>query len=176
MSSPKSKKTESLIEKAIKVSERVQIKDVALLGSSSRWRGFGSKIGNNFATTFNAQGDLSSDKTKLFAIINFAIEMQNEDNKPIADITADFLVAYSINNTRGLKKEHYDAFATYNGIYNAWPYWREFVQSITSKMQMPTLTIPVYRFGNDELPKTEGFIESKKQAKKIKKKVKSKPN
>lgn len=37
------------------------------------------------------------------------------------------------------------AFARINGIYNAWPYFREVVQSTVSRMGLPPLVIPVYR-------------------------------
>jgi len=35
------------------------------------------------------------------------------------------------------------AFATFNATFNAWPYWREFVQSMTSRMGLPSVVIPV---------------------------------
>jgi len=37
------------------------------------------------------------------------------------------------------------AFARTNGIYNAWPYWREFVQNMIARMNLPPLVIPVFR-------------------------------
>jgi preprotein translocase subunit SecB len=30
-----------------------------------------------------------------------------------------------------------------NGIYNIWPYWREYVQTTTSRLGLPPLTLPV---------------------------------
>jgi hypothetical protein len=32
---------------------------------------------------------------------------------------------------------------TINPISNAWPYWREFVQSMSSRMGFPALTVPL---------------------------------
>jgi preprotein translocase subunit SecB len=37
------------------------------------------------------------------------------------------------------------AFAKSNGMLNVWPYWREFVQSITSRAGLPPLTVPLFR-------------------------------
>jgi hypothetical protein len=41
--------------------------------------------------------------------------------------------------------ETLEAFARFNGIFNAWPYWREYVQSATSQMGLPRLILPVFR-------------------------------
>jgi hypothetical protein len=32
---------------------------------------------------------------------------------------------------------------TVNPIYHSWPYWREFVQSMSSRMGFPALTVPL---------------------------------
>ena len=37
------------------------------------------------------------------------------------------------------------AFAEHSGLHTAWPYWREFVQSATTRLGLPALTIPVFR-------------------------------
>ena len=34
------------------------------------------------------------------------------------------------------------------GLLNIWPYWREFVQSMTPRMGQPTLTLPLIQLGN----------------------------
>lgn len=42
-------------------------------------------------------------------------------------------------------KAEINAFANVNGVYNAWPYFREFVQTTTQRMNLPPLILPVYR-------------------------------
>jgi len=41
-------------------------------------------------------------------------------------------------------------FAETNGLYNAWPYWREFVQNTAARMSLPGLTVPVLRLGRSQ--------------------------
>ena len=36
-------------------------------------------------------------------------------------------------------------FASRNGIFNAWPFFREFVQSTVARMGMPPLMIPLFK-------------------------------
>lgn len=38
-----------------------------------------------------------------------------------------------------------DQFAKINPIYNVWAYWREFVQNMTTRMNLPVLTMPLLK-------------------------------
>jgi len=164
----------ALIEKALKVSDRIQFEDVYLLGNTCKWKSFASDKENNFKVDNVAQGSLSNDKQNLLSIVNFVVDMQNEDNTSIAEISVDYLLVYSIKDTKGLTKKHYDAFSTYNAVFNAWPYLREFIQNITSRMQIPTLTLPVYRFGNEGLLQTKDYAINSEDNKPKRKKIKTK--
>jgi hypothetical protein len=37
------------------------------------------------------------------------------------------------------------AFCRTNAMLNSWPYWREFVQNTSVRMNMPPLTLPLFR-------------------------------
>ena len=60
-------------------------------------------------------------------------------------IVAMFMLQYRLSSFEGLTKANFNAFGEMNGLYNAWPYWREFVQATTVRMGLPPFTIPVYR-------------------------------
>jgi hypothetical protein len=60
-------------------------------------------------------------------------------------INATFILEYEISSASDLADEQFRAFARTNGIYNAWPYWREYVQSTTARMGLPPIMIPVFR-------------------------------
>jgi hypothetical protein len=40
-----------------------------------------------------------------------------------------------------------EEFARVNGVYNAWPYLREYVQTTVSRMNLPPLLLPLLRVG-----------------------------
>jgi hypothetical protein len=61
-------------------------------------------------------------------------------------IEADFVLIYAVGTLEGITQKNLDVFGQINGVFNAWPYWREFVQSTTTRMGLPPLTIPAYRF------------------------------
>ena len=43
-------------------------------------------------------------------------------------------------------REDLEAFCAMNGVFNAWPYAREFVQSSMARMNLPALVLPVMRY------------------------------
>lgn len=68
------------------------------------------------------------------------------------EIVGVFLLSYRIREERQpqLLEEPIEvaasdltSFAHFNATFNAWPYWREFVQSITGRMGLPVVTIPI---------------------------------
>jgi hypothetical protein len=67
-------------------------------------------------------------------------------------INAVFLIDYQARPERQQKLideplevdvEDVRAFAEYNSTFNAWPYWREFVQSMCARMGLPQVVVPV---------------------------------
>jgi hypothetical protein len=84
------------------------------------------------------------------AIAEVREEKEAEEEKPHADpdliVEASFILIYSVDSFDGLDEKNIEAFAVTNGVFNAWPYWREFVQNTTVRMGLSPLTIPVFRF------------------------------
>jgi len=78
-------------------------------------------------------------------------------NKPVMKIEATFYTSFSIDGTDPDVPDgddieldfegSYSAFTTHfykiNPIVNAWPYWREFVQNMSTRMGYPALTMPM---------------------------------
>lgn len=57
-------------------------------------------------------------------------------------IEADFLVEYEVMNA--LEDSAIAAFANYNAVHNAWPFWRQHVFDIVSRARLPHLEIPLF--------------------------------
>jgi hypothetical protein len=54
-------------------------------------------------------------------------------------ISATFELRYRLPEGFGASSEELEAFARTNGVFNAWPYWREFLQAMTA------IVLPLYR-------------------------------
>ena len=71
---------------------------------------------------------------------------ESSEADPIFQIQASFMLRYGAKSIAEFDDSVFEAFAKTNGVFNAWPYWREFVQSMTLRMGIPGVTIPVFRF------------------------------
>lgn len=60
-------------------------------------------------------------------------------------LDASFLLVYTAANLDGVEDHCFKHFADVNGPYNAWPYWRELVQTATGRVGLSGITIPVFR-------------------------------
>ncbi len=72
--------------------------------------------------------------------------------KPLAadllcSVMAEFELRYALPKELKVTSEVLQKFANVNAIYNVWPYWREIVQNLTTRMDFPPLTLPVFRIG-----------------------------
>lgn len=68
----------------------------------------------------------------------------NEESKVILQISADFLASYT--SSEQLVEECLKEFATRHVGFHVWPYWREAVQSASSKLGLPkTIHVPFYK-------------------------------
>jgi len=116
--------------------------------------------------------EVQADKKNGYVVVitkfHFEAFTESKTQKPIILIDASFVLSYKIENFEGLTQEGFEQFANLNGIYNAWPYWREFVQNTVTRMGLPSLSIPVFRIVEKKKKKT---IKQKVGKKKVKKKT-----
>lgn len=156
--------------KVVQVSDRVTLEDIRLLESRCQQSLItNTKSSLSFKISRSAKVVPPKENNILVVIAHFVFQAFKEgEDKNFATIEATFLLAYRISTREGLTDDHYQEFANMNGIYNAWPYWREFVQNTIARMSLPPLTIPVFRLVG---PKK---IDNAQQ--KASNKVKGKPN
>jgi len=140
-------KTMTLMEQALLVSGRVQLEDVRLIRSQSSMEPEALQGGKRFDITRTTK--VLPDKEKkhilVFASFKFKCFSEGKADKQIIGIGAEFLLTYTIGDFDGLTDEGIKEFGNLNGVFNAWPYWREFVQNTIARMNLPPLTIPVFR-------------------------------
>lgn len=152
----------SPFELAAQVAEHVQIVDVQVLESRSRQ--------NSFAMIQDLPSALNSIKSVahriekasslLFVEASFELRLfqQNKkrptapgeakpsDSAAMVEIDCTLLLVYRVSTPETVQEPQLKAFAEVNGIYNAYPYWREFAQSMAARMGVPGLVVPVFRF------------------------------
>ena len=151
-------KSENKVAAGLLVSNRVQLKDVRLINCKCDQTP-GATIGKK-AYDINYSTEVQVDKKNGYVIVtakfHFEAFTESKTQKPAIFIDASFLLAYKIENFEGLTQKGFEQFANLNGIYNAWPYWREFVQNTVTRMGLPSLSIPVFRIVQSRTKKSVG--------------------
>jgi hypothetical protein len=88
----------------------------------------------------------------LGAVVRIAIS----GNAPTADgnpvrtdgsfyLDAKFGIRYLLASLDGITQEMAAAFGNVNGVFNIWPFWREFVQSMTTRMGLPPIVVELLK-------------------------------
>lgn len=71
-----------------------------------------------------------------------------EDTPVLGEIEAVYRLDYKVTDEALVEDtDAIQEFATHNAPHQAWPFWREFVDSQTSKMRLPRLILPMQTIG-----------------------------
>ncbi|MCD4830595.1 MAG: hypothetical protein K8R02_02160 [Anaerohalosphaeraceae bacterium] len=154
------------LELAIQISDQIELKEVRLLESSCSQQQVFVQGEKQFDINRTVRVEVDMDSKNIMVFPTFELKGYSESealkqNNPFLNIKAVFLLVYQAKDLSNFNQKAFDSFGQANGIYNAWPYWREYVQNTTSRMGLPVLTVPVFRV----------IASSKKQS--VPKKVKS---
>ncbi len=159
---------------AIKLSEQVQLDDVRLISCKSNQEPCVLAGKNSFSINHFIEVEADKEQSYIFIVANFDFEAFKEGHEKedsFAKIKASFLLSYKVESLEGINDKCLTSFGKLNGVYNAWPYWREFVQNMIVRMGLPTLTIPVFRLFEPKIikqPKKKVLAKDKVSAKKAK--------
>jgi hypothetical protein len=139
------------MELAAPISARVTIQGIMLVESNLRRTpdtlGTRSKLRVNIKVA-NVSYRIETESGKLIVLPTFELSAEREidsEDPPFLSIRASFALEYTVESINDFGDENIRAFAETNGIFNAWPYWREYVQSTSARMGFPVMTIPVFR-------------------------------
>lgn len=78
-------------------------------------------------------------------------DLDHED-PPDVEIQGTFDLDYTVLGEADLSADDLESFALANGTLHAWPYWREFADSTTQRMQIPRLVIGVFKIPSSHDP------------------------
>jgi preprotein translocase subunit SecB len=62
------------------------------------------------------------------------------------DATFELVYSYPPETTPPPTPEELQAFADTNSLMNCWPYWRELVQNMVARMNLPPFLVPLIRY------------------------------
>lgn len=105
---------------------------------------------------------LRDDVDTLYVEVEFGFEAMpseasDEPSEATVELTATFLLVYTLDSAANFEDDALEHFAAMNGAYNAWPYWRELVQSVAGRVGLSGIVLPVFR---PEVRRLEQPLES----------------
>jgi len=164
-SHPETKK--DLFQLAIPVAEQVEILDVLLVQCdatrSSKFVFKGDELTLTTGVAKLAFGRNEESK-RLSIYLTFGVRLARDaDEGPdvLVNVAAKFVLVYSVKSFEGIDEDHVHAFSLTNGVFNAWPYWREFVQTTTGRMGLPRpVIVPVFRLGENPFEDFASEVDS----------------
>jgi hypothetical protein len=74
------------------------------------------------------------------------------ESSDVVKLDAAFVLIYSLPDDAKFDDRCAKYFAELNGAYNAWPYWRELVQTATGRVGLGGIMVPVYHPIAAEVP------------------------
>ncbi|MFP3937083.1 MAG: hypothetical protein ACLFVW_01985 [Phycisphaerae bacterium] len=136
------------------VAREVELKDIRVVSFAAEQRPelIGPKMDVRQGIDTETTADAEAGEIRVTARFTAdALPLEQESADVAVRIAVTFELAYHCEAVEGLSEEALEAFGKINGVYNSWPYWREFVHSTTARMGLPPLIMPVFRL-SDHLP------------------------
>ncbi len=107
----------------------------------------------------------SADTRNVVAVqISFSILGNYENGDEGLRVEAVIGLLYAVNWINQATEEDIAAFSQAVAVNNAWPYWREFVQSMTVRMGLPPLRIPLLRMDQLHFTQSERKANPRQEA------------
>lgn len=138
---------------AARLAAKSDLMDIRMVKSSFEHRGFpqnGSPISYHLNINPDAKMAETSDKFVMSAEFTIEISQDIEDEtNDIARIEFVLVGMYNIEEELEFTEEEVDAFSKSTGIFALYPYAREYVQSVTSRLGLPALTLGLHKVSTD---------------------------
>lgn len=92
------------------------------------------------------EGPDSSGFFLVLATMDARVVPDEGDGEPFVHVLVRFELRYRLREGFTATRSDLNEFARGNGIFNAWPYFREAIQTATARMDLPPVVLPLYRF------------------------------
>jgi hypothetical protein len=134
-------------------SMKLQLRDIRLTGSQTKLgevRPQGLPLLARQDVSFDVGYNKEQGIARVIAEFKFGIRYTETDEDPTVLIAATFVILYSIPDFESRATQE----ATQRvALLNVWPFWREFVQSSSTRMGLPAFPLPLMNAAQLKLEK-----------------------
>ena len=128
----------SLMELSVAIAPLTHIRQIRLTRSTIQSNSIAVAEASQLQFSFDAKTVLDREAGTLTVCTSLAVSAGE-----FLQIDADFALDYSVEKSIPITDEVATAFGRMNGIHNVWPYWREYVQSMSMRVGLPPITLPL---------------------------------
>ena len=150
------------LSQVAKVARDVELRSVSCREFSARRQFELANVPKNvsWGGAHEATGHRELDSSEIVVIAKFfagARPTEQGEGGYLAEVSATFALRYGVPKEAlaQLDAEAVQDFAETNGIYNAWPYWRELLQTSAARVGIPGVVAPVFRLVSQPNPKAD---------------------
>lgn len=151
------------LQRASMVARFVEVQDISMAGFSAELLGPRDILDNAGQWEFTQEKQATShfhEERKLLGVdlkLSAVLSVREKAKvTPLVRCSVSFVLIYAFNVTGGPPPEERDAFfsafANINAVFNAWPFFREFVHSTLGRMGLQPISLPVYRIAPPAAP------------------------
>jgi hypothetical protein len=139
----------------------------ARIGRRDDWSGLKSPLKLDFHYE-SGDAKVAGDQAEIRTDFRFRAMDSSASQQEALLVECSFLATYAIEPSYKPSESELNAFQAGNAIFNAWPYFREFVQTNIARMSLPIPPVPFLRL----IPKatTEADVSKKRPSKKKRRK------
>lgn len=143
----------------------VELSDIRLVESSVKTEIRSPKDAGDVDITFGASAKVPNSPAGGMFYVLATVEMNitpKQTKNSVVSIRASYELKYHLPEKLKANSKDLNQFAQVNGIFNAWPFFREFIQSSFERMHLPPMTLPVYRLRNPPFVSSSALAVTKK--------------
>lgn len=135
-----------------KIIETAEIGEIRLVDLEAKLGGFAVRDSKaphlvNLSHSSNVASPLS-ENGEFIILASLRCQLIAEESKDaLFTLRADFELGYRLKGDLKPTPEDIQSFAEANGIFNAWPFFREIVHATMARMMLRPITLPLYRHG-----------------------------
>lgn len=146
------------VQKAIEVSRNVALSEITLREAriETGFEPMADVSEMQLAPKYRAAYQIRpEDPDRLFVTVDFEVSASSEQPSGSAGLMATFMAIYQLKDAASYDPVSLEHFASINGVYNLWPYWRELVHTAFNRIGLGSVVLPVFRIQAKKLPEEE---------------------
>ena len=137
------------VKPPLRVIEAVKIKRIRLVEASVKTKIRSTKeappLDINYVWFAQVKGRDKDGSFRIQPTMEVRVSPRGTKKNPVIIVRVAFELTYGLPKGFAVTRRELDAFAQTNGVFNAWPYWRELIQNMFARMDLPQPALPLYR-------------------------------